>query len=102
MQERCDYDLVMPLALLFYSAVLYVSAEVAALVPNSGCGFGWNFPACSHQFIPRRKVLYESRGIGIEQPLHKLRDKENELQGFGSCFVFFFFKAGLIRKGDGQ
>lgn len=32
-QERCDYDLVMPLALLFYYAVLYVSQLHTAL-PN--------------------------------------------------------------------
>lgn len=70
-QERCDYDLVTPLALLFYSAVLYVSAEAAAPTPARGrhqnrAGFGWNTPACFHQLIPKRKILYESIGIDIK------------------------------------
>lgn len=58
-QEKCDYDLVMPLALLFYYAVLYVSPEAAAysLIPAPGEAWGGEpFPV-----EPSRAVT----GIGV-------------------------------------
>lgn len=63
-QERCDYDLVTPLALLFYSAVLYVSAEAAAgPSPGQAPKSGWNIPA----FIsssPKERFCVNPEGSG--------------------------------------
>lgn len=76
-QEKCDYDLVTPLALLFYYAVLYVSPEAAArsLVParqgeppgqgpcgavrnghHIGVAFVWNATVCLDQFISEKDL----------------------------------------------
>lgn len=67
-QERCDYDLVTPLALLFYSAVLYVSAEAAAPPqPGAGPESGWlwlEHPSLLSSVHPRKK---ESVGTHRDQ-----------------------------------
>lgn len=92
-QENCDYDLVTPLALLFYYAVLYVSPEAAARILISVPGQTWglglcsmvteikaafvrNITVCFDQSISQKKILYESTEIKTRQQLHKLRDEK--------------------------
>lgn len=103
-QDRCDYDLVTPLALLFYSAVLYVSAEAAAPIPARGRHqTRVPLPGTSQPvFISssqKERFCRNPEGSGSNNPCTSLETKKMNFTGFEAIN---FFKARLVRKGDRQ
>lgn len=110
-QEKCDYDLVTPLALLFYYAVLYVSPAACSSVPARGqppgqgpCGATQNGHHIGVAFVCNATVCVdqfssEKDAVNTRQLSHKLRDEKKKKRASG--LLSFLFKDGLIRKGDG-